>query len=109
MPATLIISYELHPPPSTSAPTISSSTTTHEFPLELASTESVNNSASEAEVHYAALRDTIAQAKETIGRELTAWRDAVGDGEKEKTGGKVVDEDTEDAGEEEEVEEQEKS
>ncbi|KAF8515833.1 hypothetical protein BU17DRAFT_93244 [Hysterangium stoloniferum] len=94
-PPTLSISYTLFPPSSTSPPTGLSSTTTHEFPLEIslvssestsAETDSHRNNNSTAEEHYAALREALSNARETLGYELTQWRDAVGDGEKEKDG-----------------------
>ncbi|KAF8529377.1 hypothetical protein JB92DRAFT_709055 [Gautieria morchelliformis] len=80
---TLSVSYDLRPPSSTSAPPNLSATTTHAIPLQSTSSESGRSSGT----YYAALRDAIAKAKDITGRALTEWRDAVGDGEKEKTGG----------------------
>lgn len=49
-------------------------------------TDSHRNHTSNAEEHYAALREAVSNARETLGSELTQWRDAVGDGEKERDG-----------------------
>ncbi|KIJ53747.1 hypothetical protein M422DRAFT_25546 [Sphaerobolus stellatus SS14] len=95
MSPSLSITYVLQPPSSTTPPHGLSSTTTREFPVK----PSTNLEAFKA--YYAALRDTVEEAKETLGKELTAWRDAVGDAEKDKVGGKVR-EDLDDAVEEEE-------
>jgi len=47
------------------------------------------NTADGHKAYYSALKDTVDEAKETLGKELTEWRDAVGDAEKDKVGGKV--------------------
>lgn len=126
----LSVSYTLQPPQSTSTPPTLSPTTTHQFPLRLTSNSSLpgqsenrdgDTSEPESAVpkqschhdYYVALREAISEAKVVTGRELTEWRDAVGDGEKDKTGGKEergeveVDEEGEEESEEKEEEEKE--
>ncbi|OBZ68416.1 hypothetical protein A0H81_11521 [Grifola frondosa] len=73
------ITYELHPPPGTSAPQNCTSTKDHEFIVQSlgAAEDTLKN-------YYEGLRQAIAQAKGTLGEELTAWRDAVGSGEQSK-------------------------
>jgi hypothetical protein len=96
----LSVSYSLQPPSATTAPPNLSPAMTHDFSLPVKSSESKAETGSEA--HYEALRDAIAQAKDVTGGELTKWRDAVGDSEKEKAGGKVaVDEEADEEIEEE--------
>jgi len=53
--------------------------------------------------YYKSLRGSIGEAKVVLGEELTAWRDAVGNGEQMKEGKNVVrgDEDEDEAVEEE--------
>jgi len=85
----ITIQYDLHPPQDTPATTLSSSKT-HEFP--------VNNAGTSAKEHYEGLRQAIAQARTTVGDELTAWRDVVGNREQVKDAKK----DEDDADEEEE-------
>jgi hypothetical protein len=67
--SSLTVSYDLRPPEGTHAPALDPRTT-HSFAV--ARTEGA------AGAHYDALRAAVAQAKETLGTELTAWRDAVG-------------------------------
>jgi len=81
MAPTLSISYTLSPPASTTSPAGLSSTTTHEFTVK-----SEPNVAGGHAAYYVALRDAVEESKEVLGKELTAWRDAVGDGEKDRTG-----------------------
>lgn len=93
MPPALSVSYSLQPPSTITAPPQLSPTTKHNFSLQIKSCKSTKTG---SEAHYKALRDSIAQARDLVGKELTAWRDAVGDGEKEETGGGVnVDEEVE--------------
>jgi len=90
MSPVLSVSYTLQPPTSTNAPSKLSMTTTHEFSVQLKSSEAGSEAGTQdLPAYYAALRDAIAQAKDVTGSELTKWRDAVGDGEKNKTGGKA--------------------
>ena len=97
----LSVSYDLRPPSSTTTPPNLPAATTHDLPLKanLPPSGSTQNS----DAYYAALRDAIAEAKGITGRELTEWRDAVGDGEKEKTGGKAEEVDEDEGVEEEEA------
>lgn len=83
----LSVSYELRPPSSTSVSPELSTIKTHAIPIQVPNRDGPQSGES-FNAYYAALRGAIAQAKDVTGRELTEWRDAVGDGEKEKTGGK---------------------
>ena len=100
----LSVSYNLRPPSSTAAPQNLSATTTHDIPLQVP--DSLSESGQNFSAYYAALRGAIAKAKVITGQELTEWRDAVGDSEKEKTGGKKeIEEEGEEAEEEDQEEE----
>ncbi|KAG6874664.1 hypothetical protein C0993_012672, partial [Termitomyces sp. T159_Od127] len=61
-----------------------------------------NASEVELETYYSALRVAIAEARDQLGNELTAWRDAVGKAESSKETPKTLKYDAEDAEEEEE-------
>jgi len=91
MAPSLTISYDLHPP-NTSAPNLTA-TKSHKIP--------VRSAAEGQKGYYEALRGSIGEAKAILGEELTAWRDAVGNGEQSKESKKVVRED-----EDEDVEEE---
>ncbi|KZT58382.1 hypothetical protein CALCODRAFT_482474 [Calocera cornea HHB12733] len=78
--------------------------TSYTYPIASSSSSSSSSTAkpSNAE-YYGAVRAAVAAAKEDMGAKLTAWRDAVGEGEKEKETrvvgvkkGKKVDEDMDD-------------
>ena len=71
MSKTITISYDLKPPPNTPQSSLTPSKT-QKF--------SVKDGGS----YYAGLRASIATAKDTIGKELTEWRDQVGDLERGK-------------------------
>lgn len=95
MSRSVTITYELNPPKDTPADGLSASKT-HELPIP------DNDGSSRA--YYEGLRDALAKGKDVIGEELTAWRDAVGNGEKTKESAapsKVADEEEDDEEEEE--------
>ncbi|KAG6919069.1 hypothetical protein DXG01_009322 [Tephrocybe rancida] len=95
--ATITISYELHPPAQTvnDAQGLSTSKTlVHKVEL---SPESAG-----LEAYYGALRAAIATAKDQLGNELTAWRDAVGKAELSKETPKTLKYDADEEEEEEE-------
>ncbi|KAL6307756.1 hypothetical protein BKA93DRAFT_55150 [Sparassis latifolia] len=75
MSAAITVTYELHPPPDTLTTGLLS-TKTHQFP--------VADGVQSGKEYYEALRRAVADAKSTLGDELTAWRDAVGTREQEK-------------------------
>jgi len=76
MSRSITISYNLHPPKDTPAPADNLSTSKSlEFPVT--TKESLPK-------YYEALRASIAQAKDAVGEDLTAWRDAVGNRELKK-------------------------
>ena len=92
MAHSITVQYDLHPPQDTPASNLSSSKH-HDFPLSNSGTP---------KQYYEGLRQAIAQAKSTLGEELTAWRDAVGDREQVKeTESAKKDEDEEEEEEEE--------
>lgn len=74
------INYVFALPASTSHPGTLATTGSYAFPIEPSTAESSPSST----VFYEALRDSIKAAKAKTGDDLTAWRDAVGDGEKAK-------------------------
>ncbi len=92
MAQTLTVSYELHPPSDTPAVNINASKT-HEVPI-------IVPSAGGYKEYYEGLRQSIAQAKDVLGEELTAWRDAVGNRELKKEPKKVQKDDDEEEDEE---------
>jgi hypothetical protein len=69
MSRAITISYDLKPPADTPQSSLTPSKT-QTFVVK------------DGESHYAGLRATIATAKDTLGKELTEWRDQVGDLEK---------------------------
>lgn len=71
--AALSVQYKLNPPAGTAAPALEPNAH-HTIPV-LAPPSGDHRS------YYDALRASIADAKATLGEELTAWRDAVGKGE----------------------------
>jgi hypothetical protein len=70
----ITISYDLHPPDIVVAPNLNTTNT-----LYLAIPERAGEG--RAKEYYDTLRTTLATSKETIGKDLTEWRDAVGKGE----------------------------
>lgn len=70
------ISYALNPPANTPSANLSTSKT-HDFPISSTNPSNLNE-------YYAALRESLANAKDAVGNELTGWRDAVGKGELSK-------------------------
>ena len=71
MSGAITISYDLKPPANTP-----------QFSLVPSKTQTF--AVKDGESYYAGLRATIAKAKDTVGKELTEWRDQVGDLEKGK-------------------------
>ncbi|KAG6852473.1 hypothetical protein C0991_011695 [Blastosporella zonata] len=95
--ATITISYELNPPEQTvqnAEGLKTSKTLTHAVGP---SPEGVD-----LETYYGALREAIAGAKDQLGNELTAWRDAVGKAELSKETPKTLNYDADEEQEEEE-------
>jgi hypothetical protein len=93
------ITYDLHPPKNVSVPG-RGSTAEHKFTMAASPSTSGSHVA-----YYAALRETIATAKTTLGEELTIWRDAVGKKEIEKE--KAKEKQAKADGDEEDLEEEE--
>jgi len=77
MSPSITISYDLHPPPNTSASNNLASTKSHEIAVK-------NTTADGQKGYYESLSGSIGEAKMILGEELTAWRDAVGNGEQSK-------------------------
>ncbi|KAF8844198.1 hypothetical protein BDN67DRAFT_963322 [Paxillus ammoniavirescens] len=75
----LTASYTLCPPKETTPPQALTSTVSRTFPVAISS-----DNRNDARVYYSALRKSIAAARENLGEELTAWRDAVGNSESGK-------------------------
>ena len=92
MSKNITITYELHPP-SGIEPNGLSSSKIHEF--------SVASEGSSGSKYYDALRQSVVQAKTTLGEELTAWKDAVGTKELTKEPKKPKDEDDDEEDDEE--------
>ncbi|KZO94000.1 hypothetical protein CALVIDRAFT_230675 [Calocera viscosa TUFC12733] len=81
MSKAVVIDLKLDLPKATVAPTQAGqplpASTRYTYPIALPSKPGNNE-------YYGTLRAAIAAAKDDMGAKLTAWRDAVGDGEKEK-------------------------
>lgn len=95
MSRNVTITYDLKVPEGTFAPALDNSRTL-QFPV----TESAD-----VKVYYPGLRESIERAKNTVGEELTAWRDAVGNKEQSKETKPTKDEEDEDEEEDEEEDE----
>ncbi|GLB43687.1 hypothetical protein LshimejAT787_1401990 [Lyophyllum shimeji] len=94
----ITISYELNPPAQREKDVGTLSTAkTQSFAVKASPADGL-------EKYYAALHEAIAGAKEQLGNELTAWRDAVGKAELSKETSKTLKYDAEGEGEEEEEE-----
>ncbi|KAI5831856.1 hypothetical protein K523DRAFT_299516 [Schizophyllum commune Tattone D] len=85
--STLIIKYDLKPPASVDAGTLQTSKTT---------TAAIATDPKDQSQYYAELRKAVLHAKDTLGEELTQWRDAVGKAEIDKETKKSLKEDDED-------------
>ncbi|KAI6120916.1 hypothetical protein EDD16DRAFT_1573569 [Pisolithus croceorrhizus] len=105
---TVTASYTLRLPAGTEHPPSLTPTVTHTFPLGNSSslgTLDLDPSTASADVreYYDSVRAAIAAARIKLGEELTAWRDAVGNGEAGKErklkAAKEEDEEDEDEGE----------
>ncbi|KAF7973167.1 hypothetical protein HWV62_7326 [Athelia sp. TMB] len=94
MPKSLTVSYDLLLPESVSVPSL---TPTKSQSIAIKDSESPAG-------YYGSLREAILQAKDILGSDLTAWRDAVGSLEQSKESKRVAKEDDEEDidGEEEE-------
>ncbi|KAJ6621611.1 hypothetical protein B0H10DRAFT_1789448 [Mycena sp. CBHHK59/15] len=91
----ITIDYTLRPP--APAAQVSELPTSKKHEFQVAATANAGQ-----QEYYGILRDAIARAKEEVGQELTAWRDAVGKAELNKESKKVAKED--DGGDEEDEE-----
>ncbi|KAI9569407.1 hypothetical protein HD554DRAFT_519332 [Boletus coccyginus] len=93
---TLTVSYSLSPPEGTNSPPSLALNGAHAFAIEADKTANIGE-------YYDALQKSIVAAKERLGEELTAWRDAVGNAEvgKEKAAKAARAEDEEEESEEE--------
>lgn len=74
---TLTVSYALSPPEGTNSPPSLAPNGAHAFAIEADKTANIRE-------YYDALQKSIIAAKERLGEELTAWRDAVGKAEVRK-------------------------
>lgn len=70
----ITVEYTIKPPQSSGQGYDLPTSKKHEFPVQ---------SSGQSE-HYKALRESIAQARQEVGDEMTAWRDAVGTAELNK-------------------------
>ena len=75
----LTVAYELNPPAPAIPPSGLDRSRTLSLPVSAA-----GNREGETTKYYDALRAVIAQAKDTVGDDFTAWRDAVGNLEQSK-------------------------
>ncbi|KAG9308950.1 hypothetical protein JVU11DRAFT_11250 [Chiua virens] len=93
---TLTVSYALSPPEGTKSPPSLTSNGVHTFAVAAEKTGNVRE-------YYHGVSKSLAAAKEKVGKELTAWRDAVGNAEvgKEKTAKAARSEDEDEEDEEE--------
>ncbi|OCH89756.1 hypothetical protein OBBRIDRAFT_651934 [Obba rivulosa] len=73
--AAITITYELHPPQDTPIENLTAQKT---------HTSLISNTSANQKAYYEGVRQAIAQAKSTLGEELTVWRDAVGNREQTK-------------------------
>lgn len=105
MSHTVTVAYALCPPLSTITPAGLQLNATHELPVK-ADLQAAQLRSEEYKAYYAALRNAVEEAKELLGAELTAWRDAVGDGEMHKAKGKISQDEDEDIGEREDDEDE---
>ncbi|KAK7064326.1 hypothetical protein R3P38DRAFT_2823782 [Favolaschia claudopus] len=78
MSRSIIVEYTINPPPSTEQTYGLLPSKKHDFEIKGSPAESGQSE------HYKSLRESIAQARQQIGEELTAWRDAVGKAELNK-------------------------
>jgi len=78
MSPTITVEYTINPPPSSGREYDLPTSKKHEFKISGSSAESGQSE------HYKMLRESIAQARQEVGEELTAWRDAVGKAELNK-------------------------
>lgn len=93
MSRNITVTYDLNPPQGVSMDSIARNRTLSLPVSQVANGERANKR------YYDGLRTAIAQAKDTVGEELTAWRDAVGNLEqtKEPKVSKTEDEEDEEA------------
>jgi hypothetical protein len=98
MSRSITISYDLHPPASTSLSTTPSTpkltpSKSQQIPVE--ATHADGQDPTVFKTYYECLRGGISEAKSILGGDLTAWRDAVGSGEQFKESKRVVEDDAE--------------
>lgn len=94
MSRNVTVTYKLNPPSSTPSTQLESTRTLSVPVPEAGSGEG------ESGKFYNALRSAIARVKDTVGEDLTAWRDAVGSLEQSKEPNKLMKADEEDEEEE---------
>jgi hypothetical protein len=94
MSRSITVEYTINPPASSGQSYELSTTKKHEFAIRGSLAESGQSE------HYKSLREGIAQARQEVGEELTAWRDAVGKAELNKETKKPQTDDEEDEEEE---------
>ena len=85
--STLTIKYDLKPPAGVDAGALQAAKTT---------TAAIATDPKDQSQYYAELRKAVLHAKDTLGEELTQWRDAVGKAEVDKETKKSLKEDDED-------------
>ncbi|KAJ7038326.1 hypothetical protein C8F04DRAFT_926003, partial [Mycena alexandri] len=91
MSRAITIEYTVKPPPSSGQ--------AYELPTSKKHTFEIRAEGGQAE-HYKSLREGIAQARNEVGQELTAWRDAVGKAELTKETKKPTNDDDDEEEEE---------
>ncbi|KAJ7932523.1 hypothetical protein B0H13DRAFT_784233 [Mycena leptocephala] len=87
MSRSITVEYTINPPPSSGQSYELPTSKKHDFKIQGSVTESE---------HYKMLRESIAQARQEVGQELTAWRDAVGKAELNKETKKAKTDDDDD-------------
>ncbi|KAG6812278.1 hypothetical protein H0H92_003587 [Tricholoma furcatifolium] len=104
MSQSITIRYELHPPAQVLSDAAAGGLTTAKTESHVVEGEIPTGGSAEGQlgVYYGALRTAIAQAKDQLGNELTAWRDAVGKAELSKETAKTLKYDADEEEEEEE-------
>jgi hypothetical protein len=89
----ITVSYDLNPPPETVTDNLQPSKT-HQFEVKASQSEGIQS-------FYEAVVLAVGEAKNTLGKELTDWKDAVGNGENFKETKKVKDDEESDESDEE--------
>lgn len=105
MSRSITINYDLHPPASTSlstSPFTPKLTPTKSQQIPVEATHAGGQDPTVFKSYYECLRRAISEAKTILGGDLTAWRDAVGSGEQFKESKRIVKENDDAEGEDEE-------